>query len=420
MRVEGYASVAEAQSTISARLKPRIHTEPVKAAEAGGRIAAEDFASPVSVPLFPTSHMDGYAVIASDLGKKGPCKALALRGEVRLGDAKVLSMKSGETIRVPTGGRLPVGADAVVPVEEARRRGRSVYFSRTCRAGDFVYMTGSDVKKGELVLAKGKAIRAQDVGMLLSLGADRIRVFARPRVALIATGSELTNDSGSGEVGKVRNSHTQIFANLIRENGGEVVDLGIVPDDEGRIASALEAALQEADLVLTLGGASLGESDLVGPAVRRLAKDGEIIHGIRMDRGRVAGVAEVKGKPVVMMPGPIQGAMNAFVVFALPFMARLSGESPRFEPVLQAWLSEGWEARNPFRNFTKVLYVKLRRGRVGIRARPMTGETESMKLMTSSDGFVIVPESTVRLRAGAEVTVRLLSGFSYVLGGFPC
>jgi molybdenum cofactor synthesis domain-containing protein len=392
----------------------------VEVAEAGGRITAEDFASPVNVPPFPTSHMDGYAVIASDLGKKDRQKALALRGEVRLGDVRVLSMKSGETIRVPTGGRLPVGADTVVPVEEARRRGGRVYFSQTCRAGDFVYPTGSDVKKGELVLAKGRAIRAQDVGMLLSLGAAQVRVFVRPRIALIATGSELTNDSEPGEVGKVRNSHTQIFANLVRENGGEVVDLGIVPDDEGRIASALEAALQEADLVLTLGGASLGEFDLVGPAVKRLVKDGGVIHGIRMDRGRVVGVAEAMGKPVVMMPGPIQGAMNAFVVFALPFMARLSGESPRFEPVLQARLSEDWEARNLFRDFTKVLYVKLRRGRAGISARPMTEETESMKLMTSADGFVIVPESTARLRAGTVVTVRLLSGFSYIAGGFPC
>ena len=392
----------------------------MRAAEAGGLIVAEDFLSQVNVPPFPTSHMDGYAVIASDLGKKDLRKALAFGGEARLGDARVLSMKSGETIRIPTGGRLPAGADAVVPVEEARRRGRSVYFSRTCEAGDFVYKTGSDVKKGELVLAKGRAIRAQDVGMLLSLGVDRIRVFARPRVALIATGSELTNDSGSSEAGKVRNSHTQIFAELIRENGGEVVDLGIVPDDEEKIASALEAALREADVVLTFGGASLGKSDLVEPVLRGLAKDGVVIHGIRMDRGRVTGVAEVQGKPVVMMPGPIQAAMNAFVIFALPFMARLSGESPRFEPVLQARLSEGWEARNRFRNFTKVLYVKLRRGRAGISARPMTEETESMKLMTSSDGFVIVPESTVRLRAGDEVTVRLLSGFSYVLGGFPC
>jgi molybdenum cofactor synthesis domain-containing protein len=401
-------------------MRPQIRTELVKAAEAGGRVAAEDFESRFNVPPFPISHMDGYAVIASDLRKKGTQKALALKGEARLGDARVLSMKTGETIRIPTGGRLPVGADAVVPVEEARRRGRRVYFSGNCRVGNFVYATGSDVKKGKLILTKGRAIRAQDVGMLLSLGVDRVRVFARPRVALIATGSELTNDSGQGEAGRVRNSHTQIFASLIRENGGEVVDLGIAPDDEERIASALKAGIQEADLMLTLGGASLGKSDFVERAVRSLVKDAGIIHGIRMDRGRVTGVAEVQGKPVVMMPGPIQAAMNAFLIFALPFMAQLSGESPRFEPVLQARLSKSWEARNPFHNFTKVLYVKLRRRRSGISARPMTEETESMNLMTSSDGFVIVPERVVKLRAGTEVTVKLLSGFSYVIGGFPC
>jgi len=414
LHVEDYVSVAEAQRIISTFVTPRRRTELVKTVNAGGRVAAVDFMSPVSVPQFPMSHMDGYAVVASDL-RESRRKPLLLKGEARLGD-RVTSIKSGESMRVPTGGRLPIGADAVVPVEEARKSGKMVYVSRDFREGDFTYAEGSDVRKGELILAKGRAIRAQDVGMLLSLGAEEVKVFTRPRVAIIATGSELTNRRVSG---KTRNSHTQIFANLIRDNGGEVVDFGIVPDKKMRIAASIEKALREADLVLTLGGTSLGRSDIVVPTVRSLAKGESVIHGIRLDRGRVMGVAAIKGKPIVMMPGPIQGAMNAFLIFALPFMVSLSGETHRLEPVVQARLAEKWEARKRFRHFTKVLHVKLERRESGVEAQPIMGDTESMRLLTNSDGFVVVPEETVELRAGTRVSVRLLAGFSFVLGGFP-
>ena len=394
-------------------LTPRRRIERVKVADAGGRIASEDFVSPVSVPQFPTSHMDGYAVVAADL-RENRGKSLLLKGEATLDD-RAASIERGETIRVPTGGRLPEGANAVVPVEDTKRSGRRVSVLQDFSEGDFVYAAGSDVKRGDLILAKGKAIRAQDVGMLLSLGAEEIKAFARPRVAVVATGSELTNESVSG---KITNSHTQIFADLVRNNGGEVVDFGIVPDDRRRIAASIETALHEADLVLTLGGTSLGKSDFVVPVVRSLAKEGSVIHGIRLDRGRVMGLAGVKGKPIVMMPGPIQGAMNAFLVFALPFMVVLSGETHRLDPILEARLTENWQARKRYRNFTKVVYVKLERRGARVEARPILRDTESMGLLTTSDGFVVVPEETVRLRAGARVSVRLLAGFSYVLGGF--
>ena len=414
MQIGDYISVAEAQHIISTRLTPHRRSERIRAADACGRIAAENFVSPVSAPQFPTSHMDGYAVIAADL-RENEGKSLFFKGEATLGD-QATRIKSGETIRIPTGGRLPDGADAVVPVEDARMSGGRVYVSREFREGEFVYAEGSDVKRGDLILTRGKAIRAQDVGMLLSLGAEEIEAFPRPRVAIVATGSELTDRP---VFGKIRNSHTKVFANLVRYNGGEVVDLGTVTDNMKKITACIKAALQEADLVLTLGGTSLGKSDLIVPAVRGLTKGGLVVHGIRLDRGRVMGVAAINGKPIVMLPGPIQGAMNAFLIFALPFMTMLSGETHRFGPVVEASLMENWEARRRFRNFTKVVYVKLRRRGPGVEALPIVRDTESMGLLTASDGFVVLPEETVRLRAGARVSVRLLAGFSYVLGGFP-
>jgi molybdopterin biosynthesis enzyme len=194
--------------------------------------------------------------------------------------------------------------------------------------------------------------------------------------------------------------------------------LGIVTDEVDRIATRVEHALEVSDLLLTLGGTSLGEKDLVEQALRRVSRSSRIIHGIMMDRGRVAGIAEVRGKPLVMLPGPVQAATNAFLLLGIPLIYRLAGRNESALPVLTARLREGWTARRKFANFTKVLYVRLARKGGEFVAQPLVRETESMTILTDSDGFVVVPEQTVELRAGARVSVRLLPGFSYVAGRF--
>jgi molybdopterin molybdotransferase/putative molybdopterin biosynthesis protein len=136
-----------------------------------------------------------------------------------------------------------------------------------------------------------------------------------------------------------------------------------------------------------------------------------------MDRGRVAGVAAVRGKPIVMLPGPVQGAMNAFLLLALPLILRMTSGS-NSSAFVRARLSTGWKARKKFQDFTKVLYVRLQRKGDGLLARPIVGDTESISVLTDSNGFVVVPERVRELQAGEEVSVRLLPGFSYVGGQF--
>jgi molybdenum cofactor synthesis domain-containing protein len=384
-----------------------------------GRVSAQDVVSPINVPDSPRSHMDGYAVVASDLrgaSQRAP-RTLALRGNLRVLENLIPRISSGETMAVVTGGPLPVGADAVVPVEQTKRAGQKVVFAKQCQKGDFCFPTGADVSRGETVIIRGETIRAQDVGILVLIGVTALEVYARPRVALIATGSELT-EALTGQSLKVRESHTPIFENLIRESGGEPFLVGIIPDDVGRIGAAVEQAADDSDLILTLGGTSLGERDLVERAMRRASKSTHIIHGIRMDRGRVSGLAEVKGKPVVMMPGPIQGAMNAFALFGIPTISKLAGRREFPRPFVIAKLEKTWKAGRRFPNFTKVVYVRLGRRERGFAARPVLKETESMTVLTDSDGLVVVPERTTELRAGTEVHVWLLPGFSYVRGRF--
>ncbi len=416
---ESYVSVGEALKWVLRRARVNPRTEQTGVREAYGRILAEDVKAEYDVPAMDTSHMDGYAVRARDLTaatESGPT-ALKLMGNAKLGATTQVSISRGEAVRVPTGGPLPRGADAIVPVEWARLKRDRIMVNRPYPSGHFVYRAGTDIRAGVKVLRRGATIRAQDVGLLIHLGRSRAKVFARPGVAIIATGNELTNDLASKNKALTRNSHSQILAYLVRESAGEPLDLGIARDTEKEIVLRVTRAIRVADIVLTLGGTSLGRLDLVERALRRFVSSGEIIHGIRMDRGRVAGVAVIQGKPVVLMPGPIQGALNAFILFALPLIRAFSGregESPTFRAVF----AKHWEARKRFSNFTKVVYVRLTRTSAGFEAFPVVGDTESMTVLTDSNAFMIVPEERTKIDVGEVVEVSLLPGFSYAGGQF--
>ncbi len=414
-----YTSVSSALETISRLTKSKNPTETVKTKESYGRVVAADVAAPINVPDKQRSHMDGYAIVASSLvgaSYRSP-KTLSLVEDIHSGDNHGRKISLGQTMGIVTGGELPTGADAVVPVEDAKRSGDKIYFFREAQKGEFCFPIGVDVQKGAVVIHARATIRAQDIGMLALLGIRELRAYARPRVAIIATGDELVDSFDTITSGKVRESHSPIFENLVKELGGVTTLREIVPDNLELMNDALERALRNSDIVLTLGGTSLGERDLVEQTLLRISKKTRLIHGIKMDRGRVAGIAAVRGKPVVMLPGPVQGAMNAFLLLALPMILRMT-HGPESRPFVKARLSADWKARKKFQHFAKVLYVRLERKADGLRARPVVGQTESISVLTNSNGFVLVPERIRELQAGEEVSVTLLPGFSYVAGQF--
>jgi molybdopterin molybdotransferase len=401
--IDDYASVRPAVSEILGLLPSRPVSQRVPTKAAYGRVSAEKVMARYDVPPLDTSHMDGFAVSFEDLADSE--RGLKILGELRPGEAFAGKLERGGAVRVSTGSRIPAGSDSVIPAEKATvRHGRLLPLGAVV-PGQFVFKAGEDIRKGDVVVSRGTVVRAQEVGLLISLGIPYIDVYVRPKVAIVATGSELT-DSLSEKGGRVRNSHVPVFVQMVSELGCDPVNLGIVPDSPSRIRSALTRALKDSDLILTTGGTSVGKLDLVGDAVSKF-KPKAFYHGIRMDRGRVTGVA-FAGKPIVMMPGPIQGAMNAFILFALPFIRKLSGNSQP-ELVVSLKLKTRWQARRRFPNFTKVVYVKMSRE----GAEPISAETESMSLLTRADGFIIVPEDKTVIEAGETVAVLLLPGFSF-------
>ncbi len=423
--LSSYISVSAALDKIksSTNVLEQQKVELIPIAQCYGRVLAKDIISKSDIPKYDSSHMDGFAVKASDIANASNTKPIKLRiaGRMTLGTIpKLMSRKNG-TYAISTGGFLPKGADTVIPeeeVEEQKWHGHHVIVIKSAfPKGSFVYHKGSDIKKDDMLLTKGSLLRAQDVGLLASLHLEKIPVFAKPKVAVIPTGSELTDDLrySKSHANKILNTNSRIIDRLIEEAGGIALDLGVTRDDTEMIAKKIKSALAVANMIITMGGSSVGKYDVVENAIDSIGKKGGILnHGVRLDRGRVTGLGVIKGKPIVILPGPIQGAMSAFIVFVYPMIRRLAGYSYDDGTLkISATLTSSWHARKRFLNFTKIVYVKLFQSKDNLfTAEPLHGETGSMMVLVRADGYIVVPENTLEIKAGEKITVCLLPGFS--------
>ncbi|MFZ0646906.1 MAG: molybdopterin molybdotransferase MoeA, partial [Nitrososphaeraceae archaeon] len=329
-----YVSVKKARSILEQFiLRNRIlHSETIYVRNCYKRVLAKNIVADVDIPAFDSSHMDGYAVKAEDITYASAQAPVVLR----LKRDKIKPMKAvpsnfilqrQEAFRINTGGYLPQGANTVVPVEDAQAtyKKNKVRIIRALPVGSFVYPRGRDIKKDHEVMKRGRILRPQDIGLLDSLYITKINVLKRPRVAIISTGSELTNKKKYVKSGKVLENHSGIISKLVEELGGIPFRMGIVPDDVTKIRNKIEKAIsQSMDLILTLGGSSVGEHDLVETAIKSMGVPQIFFHGVKLDRGRVTGAAISMGRPIIIMPGPIQGAINAFIIFAYPIIKLLS------------------------------------------------------------------------------------------------
>lgn len=406
---DDYRSVGEVVEKVCSPLRPKPAPGRVASLKARGAVLAEDVVSESDVPDRPRSHMDGYAVRGEDLTgatEESPVE-LTVKGEIGPRRDSKISIGPGEAARVATGAPMPRGSDTVIPVERTREGGGVVTIAFPAERGTFVFPKGSDCQRGEVVLHEGQVVRAQDVGLLLTLGIESVKVYRKPRVSVLATGSELTDEEPGR--GTIRNTHSPVFLNLLQELGCDAIDEGVARDDQSVIARKIRKALKESDFVVTLGGTSVGRRDVVGEAVSSLKPD-PYFHGVKLDRGRVSGMALVRGKPILMLPGPVQGAMNAFLAFGAPAARVLSGRKAGFRRVSCVFDGE-WRAREKFSAFTKVVYVALTDH--GRKARPLFGETESIGVLAKAEGFLVIPEGVTSLSKGDRVDVNLLPGSSF-------
>lgn len=401
--------------TISPRLES-IFTE-----QAIGRVLWSDIISHTDIPSSNCSHMDGFVVKYKDImriSQHGPIK-LRVVPRRSAGKSENQILLTGQTIRVSTGEVLPRLGDTVIPIEYTQfdSKNSTIIIQRDFAKGSFVSYKGSEIARKDLLLNKRHVLRAQDLALISMLGIRKIKIFKKPRVAIIPTGNELTEEITDIKRGKILNTNSRVISNLIEKSGGIPLDLGITPDDIHKIQNKIRFALSESDIILTTGGSSVGLRDLVAESINDIGKPGILVHGVKLDRGRVTGLAALRRRPVIILPGPIQGAVNAFIVFAQPLIRLMLGLQPFNKPFISAKLTENWNARKKFQNFIKIVYVKMWRSESGeFHAKPITGETTDITVLTETNGFILVPERLTMLKSGQQVKINIFPGLSFSSG----
>ena len=382
--------------------------ESVKIRDSLGRVLAQRIFARKFLPAHDIAVVDGYAVRSVDLRYASPRNPIALNlvGENILGELSRNIVRKCETVAVATGSILPKGGDAVVMIENTRRLGENrVEFRAPIAPRQGMTGKGEDLKPGRLVLAKGSRLRPEDIGVLKALGLTRVLVVRKLRVGVLSTGNELVDKVGGRNSGKVVDLNRTVIAAMLRELGAVPVDMGIVKDDGKAIKAALRAGVAGMDLVLVTAGSSVGKRDLVPESINSLGKPGMIVHGVAMRPAMPTGVAVVKGKPVVSLPGFPVSAMLAFRVFVRPLLAKMVGAPELIEPTVKAVLKERVSGTPGSRTF-----VRVRVKRVGNRyvAFPLAAQRSSLLTsMVDANGIVTLPESASLLEAGTEVSVTL-------------
>ena len=301
-------------------------------------------------------------------------------------------------------------------METVKADSESVTFSNAVERGEFVYARGRDVNKGERVLEAGRASPGdRPRAHRLHCTWTWVPVCSKPRVAIIPTGSRLSEKiSGTESPARSAETHTFLLARLIEGAGGIPVRMPITRDDADEIRQSIRVALRAADLVLTVAGSSVSETDVTEEAINASGEPGVLVHGMKVTRGRVMGFGVANGKAVIILPGPIQGALNAFIVMAYPLIRAFLGRGYESPPSVPAVLADDWDAGKRFRTFTKVVYVRTNADGAVVTVQPSYGETEKVTFLTQNDGYLLVGEDIVVMKKDDPVRVHLLPGLSYL------
>lgn len=413
-------TVAEARTRILEHFQP-LDSEAVPLEAARGRVLAEAIRAEENLPPFVNSSMDGYAVRVAEVAGASPVTPVSLpvSGDIPAGAPVPGELPPGTAMRIMTGAPAPRGADAVVPVEETDEgRDHAHHSARTALPATIRILKapvpdanlrpiGQDVSVGQVVLAPGVRLRPAALGVLAALGHAQVRVYRRPRIALLSTGDELVDAGAMPRPGQIRDINSYSLAAAIEQYGGEALRLGVARDrlDDVR-AKLLEAVAGGANLILSSAGVSVGAYDVVKNA---LEADGALTFWkVNMRPGKPLAFGHVSGVPFIGLPGNPVSALVGFEVFVRPTLLKLAGQSALDRLTVLAELAE------PAHSDGRETYLRVTLERRGERYLAHSTGLQGSNLITSlvkADGLLIIPAGVTEVAAGATLPVWLLDAF---------
>ena len=402
---EFFATRTVAEALAGFRPARRTPAETIPLTDALHRIPAAPVTAAHPLPGFARSTVDGYAVRAADTYgvSEGLPGYLDVAGAIRMGAAPDVAVSPGTAVAMPTGGMLPPGADAVVMIEyTAEAMSGTIEVVRPVAPGDGVIRADEDAAPGTAIVPAGRPLRAQDLGMLAAAGVTSVTVHARPVVTVFSTGDEVVPpDTAALMPGQVRDATAVALAALITEAGGDPVPGGIVADDPGLLEAALRLALDGSDLIVVSAGSSVGARDETAAAVGRLGEPGIWCHGLAIKPGKPTLLAECADVPVIGLPGNPRSALVVFRLIGMPLVRLVAGCTlPPAEATVRARLDRDLASAT---GRLDVVQVRVSGG----CASPVFGMSALLSVLTTADGYVIIPEEATGLAAGTEVDVTL-------------
>ena len=368
--------------------------------EVAGRTIAESLVAREGVPAFDRSTVDGFAVMAADtFGCSEALPALLdLAGEVEMGVEPTCSCTMGSCVRIPTGGQVPKGADAVVMLEYCEEYGDgTIGIARPVAPGENIVFENDDVKPGEVLIEEGVALQAHHVGTLASLGMLTCDVRVRPRVGIISTGNEIVDVAAVPVASQMRDVNAPMLSAAVEACHALPVRFPIVPDEYDQLLATVQEALSTCDMLLVSGGSSAGQKDNTARVLNELGE--MLFHGVAVKPGKPTMCADVGGKPAFGLPGHPVAAYFMFLELVRPLL------SPgKQSAVVQAKLSAGVPSNHGRSEFVG---VRLEQGESGSVAVPVRGKSGLISQLSRTDGYIVIGRNTEGLAVGSTVDVAL-------------
>ncbi len=398
-----FLSVEQGREKILSLVNEVIDSETCLITQAAGRVLSEDVISPVNVPQYTNSAMDGYAIRGEDAG----LDSFEVVAEVLAGHAYDKPLELGQAVKIMTGAPTPKNGDTVIMREQAQQCGDTVTFNATIKTGQNVRQAGEDLAAGAAVFSAGQRITSAEMGMLASLGFADCNVLRKLKVAIFSTGDEVQDPGSVQQANSIYDSNRFTIMGMLQKLGCEVLDFGIIKDDEGLMIEALEKAASQADVVITSGGVSVGDADYIKLALEKL---GHIdFWRINMRPGRPLAFGQIQNKPFFGLPGNPVAVMVSFINFVEPALRKMQGELAWQPLKVNAVASENLRSRQGRTEFSRGVYKLDTNGQLIVST---TGKQGSgiLRSMSEANCLIEISPAVDTVKAGESVTIIPLQG----------
>ena len=403
-------SLDEAKQIIEKSASPKpLGAEKILLTRAVGRVLAEDLISPIEVPPFDRSTVDGYAVIDEDTFRAEENKPVKLQliGKADVGAILNSTLKRGCAIEIVTGAPLPAGGNAVVMIEDTMKKDGEIMVYKAVAKGGNVMKKGSDIRLNDTVLRCGSILCSRELGAVAALGFPKVKVFKKPKVAILSTGTEIVEPGKPLPPGKIFDINTFTLIAAVTELGGNPICFGNVADDEVEsLKSTLEEAIIKTDLVITSGGVSVGPKDHVPSIINTLGKPGLLVHGVAVKPGKPVAVALIGKKLIFSLPGNPTSSLMMFHLLVSPFLSKLAGKPDKTLSTVQALTTRKMFSARGRQTFIPVTISKNNLDQL-LASPAATGQSGAITTLTQADGYIELDKNEQFVEAGKEVRVFL-------------